>query len=320
MNFYQNRLSKLRRHFYVFNRHLTPKKILNAFQSELEFKLGKAVLNAKPYALKIETTVLCNLKCPGCFRTEAALETKEKFMNFKLYQKIIDSLAPYLLEISLYDQGEPLVQPDIFKFIQYNTQKNIGTIVSSNFAMILSEEKLKNLISSGLDYLIVAIDGIKQETYGQYRVGGNIKTVLNNLKRIIALKKKLKSKRPYIEWQMINFAWNKKEQPTAEKMARQIGCDFFNVVVDGYTLNRNKNYRRQKRCPVLWNTLTVEFDGQVSACYINDHESLYTGDLSKQNFSEVWNSKEYQSLRKTHNSQEQTTTFSFCNRCEIFDK
>jgi len=320
MNFYQKRLNKLRRHFYVFNRHLTPSKIINIAKSEANFRLNKKVVNSKPYALKIETTVLCNLRCPGCFRTENALSSEEKFMTLEQYKKIIDPLAPYLLEISLYDQGEPLLHPKVFEFLEYNSQKNIGTIVSSNFAMKLSDEKLEKLIKSGLDYLIVAIDGIKQETYEKYRVGGKLETLLDNLKRLIAIKKKLNSKRPYVEWQMVDFDWNKEEQPEAEKIAKEIGCDFFKTVVNGYTLNCNESHRRTKRCPVLWSTFTVEFDSSVSACYVNDDETLYVGDLKKQSVLEVWNSKEYQFLRETHNNKEEGAKPSFCNRCEMFDK
>lgn len=319
MGFYRNRLNKLRRHFYVFNRHLSPTKVLNIAQAEANYRRGQKTLNSKPYALKIETTVLCNLRCPGCFRTESALKSQNKFMGFDQYRKIVDPLAPYLLEISLYDQGEPLLHPQVFEFLNYNAQKNIGTIVSSNYAMRLSEERLTKLITSGLDYLIVAVDGITQKTYEKYRVGGRLAVVLDNLKRTIALKKRLRTKRPYVEWQMVDFDWNKSEQPRAAKLAQEIGCDFFNVVTDGYTLNQDESYRRQKRCPVLWSAFTVEFDRQVSACYVNDHQSLYVGDLSRQTVEEVWNSAEYQFLRETHHNTQKGAPFSFCNRCENFD-
>lgn len=279
------------------------------------YKMGAATISSLPSYLKVETTDYCNLKCPHCH--DGSVVRKNKFLDFSLYKGLIDQLKEYLFEVSLYDQGEPLLDPSILDYIKYANRFNIGTVISTNFSMQLSQDKLIGLVSSGLDYLIVAIDGVTQETYAKYRVGGNLDVVLSNLKRIIEIKDKLNSKTPFIEWQMIDFNFNKSEQNEAQILSKEIGVNDF--ILKPSTQLQKKSYIRRHRCPLLWFSLTVECDGLVSACFSEDDSSLYIGDINKDSIIDIWHSEKYKRIRNLHFRNEDTNNY-FCGHCNEYDR
>lgn len=304
------------RHWHIIKRHFTWKKIINIIKCIYHFKMKHATISSFPIYIKIETTDCCNLKCKYCH--DGTVERHNAFLDFNIYTNLIDHLSEYLLEVSLYDQGEPLIDPLIVDYVKYASNKNIGTAISTNFSMKLSDDKLVQLINSGLDYLLVAIDGVTQETYEKYRVGGKLDLVFSNLNRIISLKKQLKSKTPIIEWQMIDFEFNKSEQKQAEILAKKFQVDRFLLKPDCYSTYPTMSYSRKTRCFLLWFSFAVECDGLISACLAKDSDSLYVGDLNINPIKEIWNSKTYQKLRKCHKIDERINQY-YCNKCDRYD-
>jgi radical SAM protein with 4Fe4S-binding SPASM domain len=192
--------------------------------------------------------------------------------------------------------------------------------------MPLSDELLSQLVTSGLDYIIVGIDGVTQETYERYRVRGDLERVLSNLRRLIEMKRAHGSKTPVIEWQMIDFDFNRQEQASAEALSRALGVDRFCLKADCYSDHspddpqgaEESAYRRRKSCPLLWTSLAIECDGSVSACLSRDDDSLYMGSLNESTLAEIWDSEEYTELRRTHAQPEDPTRY-LCRRCSLFE-
>ena len=89
------------------------------------------------------------------------------------FTKTIDDIHKELLYLIFYFQGEPYLNPDFLKMVKYASDKNIYTATSTN-AHYLNDEAAKKTVESGLDRLIISIDGTTQEVYQQYRVGGNL--------------------------------------------------------------------------------------------------------------------------------------------------
>ncbi|NTW88856.1 MAG: hypothetical protein HGB26_06985 [Desulfobulbaceae bacterium] len=164
----------------------------------------------------------------------------------------------------------------------------------------------------------VAIDGVTQETYEKYRVGGKLDLVLYNLKRMIIRKKQLNSRTPFIEWQMIDFDFNKSEQEQAEILAQEIGVDRFILKPNCYSTYPATTYSRKTRCFLLWFSFAVECDGLISACLVKDDDSLYVGDLEIDQIKEIFNSETYQKLRKRHITNDTDDQY-YCKKCNRFD-
>ena len=124
----------------------------------------------------------------------------------------------------MYFQGEPYLNPDFLEFIRYANSKNIYTATSTN-AHYLDDEKARKTVESGLDRLIISIDGSSQDTYEQYRIGGQLEKVLEGTKNVIRWKEKLGSKTPHVIFQYLVVKPNEHQLEEVQKLADEIGVD-----------------------------------------------------------------------------------------------
>ncbi len=158
----------LDRHFRIITRHLTARKIRNILLNQLEFKLQKDRPKSFPVYMKIEPTRFCHLRCPYCPHSDPKYNkqfTKTKQLKFNDFKKIVDPLSDTLLGISLSNYGEPLWCEDLTKMIEYANNKNVGTMFPTNLSVPLSDDKAEKLVRSGLDMIMVSLNGATQETY-----------------------------------------------------------------------------------------------------------------------------------------------------------
>jgi organic radical activating enzyme len=304
------------RHWHVVKRHLTAKKLLNITRGLISYCLGWDRTHSFPIYAKIETTDACHLRCPGC--RYATGGRKNARLNYDLYKGLIDDLKDYLIEVSLYDQGEPLLDQRIHSFVNYASARNIGTSISTSLSMPLSDRDLDKLVLSGLDYLIVSIDGITQSVYEKYRKGGDLNLVFNNLTRLIQFKRKRNLKKPFVEWQMIDLHANRHQQREASVVSQRIGCDFFLVKPDYRQSLPPSHYQRKTRCSLPWFSFAVECDGLVSACLAKDHDTLFVGDLNRDSILTVWNSEKSVAIRRDGTNNKYGNLL-FCGHCNRFD-
>ena len=136
-----------------------------------------------PFSMAIEPTTSCNLRCPECPSGLRSFTRPTGMLEEKQFKKIIDEVHKKLLYLTFYFQGEPYLNPQFFELIKYASQKNIYTATSTN-AHYLSPENAIKTIDSGLDRLIISIDGTTQDVYEQYRIGGSLQKVLEGTKNI----------------------------------------------------------------------------------------------------------------------------------------
>src|SRR5687768_17832137 len=152
---------------------LTLQRSVNAAQVVGSYVLSKITGKAKhwgmPIAISFEPTTSCNLRCPECPSGLRSFTRPTGMMEEKLYKKTIDELADTLLYLIFYFQGEPYLHPKFFELVQYAHDKGIYTATSTN-AHYLTDEKARKTVESGLDRLIISIDGTTQDVYQQYRV------------------------------------------------------------------------------------------------------------------------------------------------------
>ena len=87
---------------------------------------------------------------------------------------MLDQLERSVFYINYYFQGEPFLHPDFLELIKETKRRKIYTATSTN-AHFIDEQKAKDIVESGLDRMIISVDGLTQETYEQYRVHGKLK-------------------------------------------------------------------------------------------------------------------------------------------------
>ena len=145
-----------------------------------------------PLAISIEPTTACNLACPECPSGLRAFTRPTGMLEKNFFTETIEELHNEMLYLIFYFQGEPYLNPAFLDMVSFAASKKIYTATSTN-AHYLNDENARRTIESGLDRLIISIDGTTQEVYEQYRIGGQLEKVLEGTRNIVKWKKKLKS-------------------------------------------------------------------------------------------------------------------------------
>ncbi len=301
----------------VYFRYATPRKIANLLQSWWHYLRRDVILKSYPYRYYIEPTNACNLRCPFCLGWQERSKRRWGMMSLEMYKAFIDQIAPYTYWIDLYNRGEPVLHPDLVEMIAYAHKHGIGTKISSNFHKV-DDAYIEQLVRSGLDYLVIPLDGATQETYSTYRVGGDVEVVLQNLRAVVAWKRRLKSKTPYITIRTLIMRRNEHELEEIKRLAHEMGVDnlmFTPMIVNikredadqwlptnplhsFYDYEKRTNrFAVRKACAELWMRGTLNWDGGIFPCCFADNEEEALGKLETTDFLMLWNSKPYQASR-----------------------
>lgn len=274
-----------------------------------------------PMSISFEPTTSCNLRCPECPSGLRSFTRPTGMLEGDLFRKTIDELHETLLYLIFYFQGEPYLHPEFTELVRYASQKGIYTATSTN-AHYLSDTNAKKTVESGLDRLIVSIDGTTQDTYEQYRVGGKLHKVIEGTKRVIEWKKKLGSSTPHIVFQFLVVKPNEHQIDELKQLAAQIGVDEVGLKtaqIYDYeqgsplipTLEEYSRYAKQPdgsyriknkfidHCWKMWHSCVITWDGLVVPCCFDKDAHYRLGNLSKQSFAEAWNSSAYMEFRKS---------------------
>lgn len=338
-------LQLVMRHFDAFYRHNTPRKFFNICSLHIQKWSNRTLLTSYPAEIILDVTNICNLQCPLCPTGQRKNKRPLGKMDFALYKKIIDELSPWLYKIRLYNWGEPLLHEDIHRMTAYASKKNIGTEISSNLNC-LSDHDAASLVESGLDLLIVSLDGADQETYSRYRIGGDFNKVLDNISAIVREKRKRGSKYPLIEIQFLAMGHNEEQIASMGELTKKLGADRFwvgpvtvNILNQAdrvwlpkdekksrysYNNGRDKIYITRKKCEWLWRSAVINWDGTVSPCCVFESPEAEVGSLEAKGFAEVWNNENYRKAREVFVRKGHPGKSVICQRCKgvpkVFDK
>ena len=303
---------------------LTPRRLLNmskVYGSYLVSKwTGKSVQWGMPISISFEPTTSCNLRCPECPSGLRAFSRPTGMLRKDFFRETIDQLSKDLTYLVFYFQGEPYLNPDFLNMVQYAASKKIYTATSTN-AHYLKDDVARRTVESGLDRLIISIDGTTQETYQQYRVGGRLDKVLEGARNVVKWKKELKSRTPFIIFQFLVVRHNEHQIEEVQRLAREIGVDQVRLktaqVYDFEndpnqlipTNNKFSRYKRgkdgrmqfkgnnQQHCWRLWHDPVITWDGAVVPCCFDKDAQHQLGSLHNQSFKELWTNENYKVFR-----------------------
>lgn len=272
-----------------------------------------------PISISFEPTTSCNLRCPECPSGLRAFTRPTGMLEKNFFKDTIDQLEKELWYLVFYFQGEPYLNPSFLDMVKYASSKKIYTATSTN-AHYLDDENAKRTIESGLDRLIISIDGTTQEVYQQYRVGGKLDKVIEGTKNIVKWKKQLNSKIPFIVFQFLVVKPNEHQIEDVKFLAKEIGVDdvWFKTAqiydfendpnhlipsIDKYSRYRKKNTgyefkgKLANHCWRLWHDPVITWDGLVAPCCFDKDAQHKLGDLKQRSFKEIWKNGEYTKFR-----------------------
>ena len=322
-------------------RYSTPRKIINALRTEYAYRRRISDVRSAPFILFLEPLYYCNLDCPLCDRQlfpEARRRDAGRF-SLELFDRILEEVGDYLFQCQIYGQGEPLLDwPLTRQIIERSHRRRIFTLLSTNCTLI-QPQIARELVTCGLDHLVCAIDGISQESYEVYRVGGRYEEALEGMKMVLEERRAQRSS-TFIEWQFLVHAHNIHEMDAARKLAREMGVYIrfaplrgmeWDEQLESFWLpdssgrNGDSAASIQPRyhwpCYFLWRSLVLNSNGKVARCLIYQNVSQYAN-LHHQTVLEAYNDVSVQRARQlfVRGPVPEGEFPSPCNNCSFYQR
>lgn len=283
--------------------------ILLKMSFHLSFIFKKPILWGKPMAVSIEPTTACNLRCPQCPSGLRQFTRATGNLKPELNKIILDRLGNTLQHINYYFQGEPFINPQFTELIAEARKRNIYVVTSTN-AHFISPETAEKIIESGLNEIIVSIDGTTQETYEKYRVEGQLEKVLEGTKNLIAAKEKRKSQYPVITFQFLVVRHNENQIEEIQNLTKKMDVDrltlktvqIYDYESSQNLLPENQNYSRYKisqqgkielknkfrnSCWRSWSSVVVTWDGNAVPCCFDKDAEHKLGNLNNETITQI---------------------------------
>lgn len=300
----------------------------------------------KPYVLGVDTGNICNLHCPLCPTGLDSKTVKRGMLKFETFKKIVDKIGTQLKELNLFNWGEPFLNKDLVKIIDYarRNNKHIRITTSTNLNY-LTDELAEDIVKSGLDELLVSFDAATAQTYAHYRKGGDFNLLVDNLRKLMETKKRFPESRLKITLNYLVFKHNEHEMEKAKELAQSLGLDIkfgkmrtemeteitqpiensiekykewipTNKEYSAYDTEHKKRVKEIKTCKKPWREVELNWDGTITpCCYIYDIEKYGFGNINDNSFMEIWNNKFYIAARKGILGKK-TKIATICNICK----
>ena len=304
-------------------------KKLQAYSNVLKFRLNRALKREAvfnyPVEAYIEPTLFCNLRCPACPTGLLLGERPATAIDENLFKAAIDEIGDYVFLLWMYNWGEPLLHKQTPELIRYAKRKDLKIVLSSNLSIRLTDDYIERLVLSGLDTLIVGLDGVTKETYERYRVNGRFDLVRENMARIREAKERLHSPTPHVLWQFLVFRHNEHEIAEAHAVHRSWGADSIKISpaemplpphdrgFEPSTLPQYNMYHEDHRlmqeaekrlsgghaCSWLYGSFVLNPNGRVSPCCGTSAEENDFGEYARGgDFFRVWNNVNFRRARR----------------------
>jgi len=240
-------------------------------------------------------------------------------MSFDDYKKLIDETATHLIYLMLYFQGEPFLHKQFVEMVSYAHSKNIYTMTSTN-AQTIDDALARAIVESGLDRIIISLDGVTDAVYASYRVGGEMHKVIDALTFLSKYKNQLKSRTPFMEVQFLVLKQNEHQIEEMKKLSSELNVDklsfktaqIYNVKdntqylpdnpeFSRYTLKADGNYHLKKKahnsCYKMWSSAVVTWDERVLPCCYDKDAAFTFGNIKENKLMDIWKSKLYNNFR-----------------------
>lgn len=333
---------------YVFENELR-----SAYKSNLLDidSLREVVKRILPKSLIIESFRGCNLKCPLCvIQGYNNFDNAMKSISPEIVDKLIGEVDIFnnLRKLYLHNLGEPLLNANITELIIKIKKKypKLYITLDSNLSLRFDIEAF---VLSGLDEVVVAVDGYDQDSYSRYRVNGKFGLLEENIRNISEAKRRFSTHKPNVIAKSVLFKH-------LEENKNQLQAKIKTLVVDQYAIqaplvfhpedkrynyenysewiNIDAEYSRYKLndkskmlemknkrthiCNGILSTLapTINYDGNVFPCCVIGIDNQYSfGNVSEVSFMEIWQSERYVDFRI--NKMIGNNEDAFCKYCSM---
>jgi MoaA/NifB/PqqE/SkfB family radical SAM enzyme len=317
------------------------RRVVNAGLCHVSLRRRWTRVLGKPFFLAVEPTNACNLRCPLCPTGCGTLGRPKAFLPLDLFQRCIDELGPYLLEVNLTNYGEPMLHRDLAEMIASVKAAGARALLGTN-GHFLTAESARALIEAGLDAVYISYDGVDQDSYARYRVRGDLAKVREGIRLLLEQRRALGRSNPFVELQFVVMRHNEDQLEAFRSVAEELGADrrvikpvSFNVAdwddADARSafedffpeqeehqlyIHQGGDWRWRRDeldfCTAPWRGLTVLADGAIVPC-CRDPRGKHTMGHVADGVLAVWNNERFRAFRRALIERRQAVPI--CNVC-----
>lgn len=277
--------------------------------------LGKVFPLDTPFTVIVDASEACNFRCNYCFRSETKPEAwgnyavKKNLMKWETFEKVVEQIKQFPQEIkgiSLSNHGEPLCNRRLPEMVRYIKDQGIKCRVSIHTnASILDEEYALELAKSGIDKVVVSLQGMDADTYDEVC---HTKLDFEWFYSVLKYFYENKTEATTLNIKIMDVAVKGREDEFYERFSPIADQVFIEQVVpiwknvgDGaekpetMTNKYGGKFKYQECCPLLFDTMVVTPDGDVYPCtQITSTDCL--GNINEATLVELWNSDQRKEL------------------------
>ena len=317
------------------------KKIFNAAHCWIAQKFRFVKSSKFPFLINFELWNECNAQCTFCRSEDGGIydhnpdnlgkvSIEKGRMPIKMFNEIIEQSKDHILLAVPYVNGEPLMYPDLYKALKFASDRKVATLISTN-GELLTEENIKNLLDSSLDFIKIAISGFSQDVFTIQHRGCDIEKIKENMKNLACMRDEGGHK-ILVMLDYIYYEYNAHEYSEALELGREL--DFIVSRRPGNLhklaeehLELAKKEKPQDNvtslpvkdlCEWPWKVMTVNWDGSIYPCcdYVvwGDQKADTVFQIGKSKIEEIWNGSTKINNRKVHLT-DGRAGYDICSKC-----
>jgi radical SAM protein with 4Fe4S-binding SPASM domain len=294
-----------------------------------------------PLHMQIELTSYCDLKCPVCPAGTGELDRPAQAIDVALVERLLREVGPYLLTVSLWGWGEPLLHKRLDRILEIAAGYPVASLLSTNGQMLDHPRVQQALRAHPPTYLIVAVDGLTDETNSVYRRGARLQPILDGVRALAQWKRSTGAHLPVLHCRFMAMRHNEHELAHLRGFCLDAGFDMATIrtlsIIDShrdehsplvpesdllraYTYkDESRLHRRDFVCQHAFTFPTLMADGRLVACEQDYNCTQAYGTFSAETtFGELWRSSRASSIRRVIRTN--PDQFSFCRNCPYADR
>lgn len=261
-----------------------------------------------PLNVDIETTTVCNLRCPYCPRTvmvdKGELSPDDSLTRQEFAPLVDQAAAMGTKAIKLNYNGEPLAHKDVVWQIDYAKKAGIVDVSMNTNGVLLKPPKSVGILEAGIDGVFVSFDGVNPELFAKSRVGTTLGRVADNLYEFVKLRNKI---RPACTLR-VNMVY----YGTPESWEQFVGLKaMWGGLVDAVSYGTYGDFEHDEglkefpevkgwHCAQPFQRLVLKANGNATICCPDTQDAMCVGNWREVRLYDLWHSPLAREIRRKH--------------------